>query len=73
MVKHINNGDRAMIQRAMGDIHVGKSELWVARYWLKRGLKAKLAKGLRFEIARHGLKVHRENGDLFRYVTGGIR
>lgn len=73
MAKHINAGDRAMIQMIMGNIHVGKSEMWVARYWLKRGLKTKIAKGLRFEIARHGLKVHRENVDLFRHVTGGIR
>jgi len=71
MVKHINTLDKAMIRMIMGNIHVGKSEMWVARYWLKR--EAKHPKALRFEVARYGLTVHKRNGDQYRYVTGGIR
>lgn len=73
MSKHIDSGDKAMINMIMGNIHVGKSEMWVARYWLKRGRFLHIAKALRFEIARYGLKVHSENRGLYSYVMGGVK
>ena len=63
-------GDFTMIRMIQGGIHVGKSGMWVARYWLKRFKRSE--RGVRHIAVRYGLKVHRENRKLYRYVTGSI-
>jgi len=63
-------GDFTMIRMIQGGIHVGKSEMWVARYWLSRFKRSE--RGIRHIAARYGLKVHRENIVTYRDVMGGI-
>jgi len=63
-------GDFTMIRMIQGGIHVGKSRMWVARYWLERFKRSE--RGIRHIAARYGLKVHKENREIYRYVTGSI-
>ena len=77
----LTRADKYMIRQIQGDIHVGKSDMYVARYWLKRASYVPLGYGpykghksklIRFAIVREGLKCHHDNQGIYRYVTGSI-
>jgi len=69
MLKGINKGDRQMIFMIQSSVHVGKSNLHVARYWLKRFKKQ--PKHIRFEIAKEGLACHLLNKQEYESVMLG--
>ena len=70
--RKLNGADKTMIQMIQGNIHVGKSDMWVARYWLKRS-RVKFKKAVRFAIARYALNVHHGNQDDYHFAMGGNR
>ena len=77
-MRKLSTGDRAMIRMIQGSIHVSKSNMYVARYWLKRTqgfgpYKVHSSKCLRFAIAREGLKCYHSNQDIYHQAMGGGR
>ena len=78
MASRLSEGDKALIRMIQSNIHVGKSDMYVARYWLKRAqgfgpYKGHSNKRIRFAIAREGLKCHHSNQDIYHQAMGGGR
>ena len=69
-MKHIGEGDKALIRHIVGSIHVSRSNVSVAKMWLKR-CRTK-PRELSHEAARYAVKCHIENRNEYHAIMRGF-
>ncbi len=65
----LGGGEKRQIEHHMGYVHVGKSNLFVAKDVLKATKKA--SKKVRFACARYAIKCHADNRNRYNQVMTG--
>lgn len=76
---NISNGDKKMVEMVMGNIHIGKSGMYVARYWLTRVKKFEAKKHIKMDkifkkqLIKYALECHNANFTEYCFVMGGIK
>ena len=65
----LTEGDKALIEHIVGSIHVSRSNVSVAKMWLKRCRTS--PRELSHEAARYAIECHVANRSLYLYVMRG--
>ena len=65
----LGEGDKAVIRHIVGNIHVSRSTLSVAKMWLKRCRRN--PRELSHEAARYAIACHIENRNEYRQIMRG--